>query len=85
MDGILKEKEKKLEQLELDERIAEKRKNIAERRRVEKQMKKGEGHNWRKTLGIIKGLKPDKEILQDLYAVGGDLKEYSNPNRLRRL
>ena len=85
MDGLLKKKEKELAKLEIEEEIAGKKRAIAEQRAIEKKMKKSEGRDWKKILGIVRGLKPDREVLQDLYTVGGDLKEYSNPNRLRRL
>ena len=85
MDNLLKKKEKILERLEFDEKIAGKEKTIAEQKRLTKQMKKGEGRDWKKILGVVKGLKPDKEAIQDLYTIGGDLKEMSNPKRLRRL
>jgi len=88
MDGILKDKEQKLERLELDERIAEKEKNIAERRRIAKQMKRGEGKDWKKILGVVRAIRPNQETIQTLYSLGGgpeSLKEMGSPKRLRRL
>ena len=88
MDGILKDKEKKLERLALDERIAEKQQSIAEKKRVEKQMKRGEGKDWKKVLGVVKHIRPNREAIQDLYTLGGgseSLREMGSPKRLRRL
>ncbi len=85
MDSILRDKEQKLERLAVDEQIADKKSKIAERRKLEKGFKKGEGRDWKKILGVARGLKPDQEVIQTLYAAGGDLKEYSEPGKLRRL
>ena len=85
MDGLLKKKEKELAKLELDEEIAGKRRSIAEQRAIEKKMKHSEGRDWKKILGVVKGLASNPEKLQDLYGVSGDLKEYSRPSKLRRL
>jgi len=89
MEGLLKKKEQQLEELGYDEAIAEKRRSISEKKKMEKAYKKTEGRDWKKVMGVVKGLRPNKEAIHDLYGMGGgnedSLREMSNPSRLRRL
>ena len=81
----INDKERKLASLEVDKRISEERRAIAEQKALEKKMKKGEGKDWKKMLGVVKGLGANKEALQNLYAINPELKEMSKPGKFRRL
>lgn len=83
----LDDKEKKLEELALDEEISTKKMSIAQKKAVEREAEKKYGRDWRSILGIAyKSIKPNKEVMQDMYAAGlGDLRDESRirPRRLR--
>ena len=75
MDGRLERKEDELERLEIDDRIAERRRSIAERKALERQAKRQYGSNWRKVVGLVGKIKPDEEVIQTLYSVNPGLGE----------
>lgn len=80
MDKELKEKEKTLEKLSIEDEVEEKRLSIAQKRHIEKQLKSEEGIGWKKVMGIIGKLKMDKEQAQTLFSQGHELRELSKPN-----
>lgn len=77
----IKEKEEELQELEVDYEIAKKRSEIAERKALEHEMKKKYGRDWKKILGWAKGLRPNKEVIEDLYIAGGS----SSTQRMRNM
>jgi len=77
----IKEKEEELAELEVDYEIAKKRSDIAERKALEHEMKKKYGRDWKKIIGWAKGLRPNKEVIEDLYIAGGS----SSTNNLRNM
>jgi len=89
VEGIFKKKEKELEELGYDEAISEKRRSIAEKKRAERDFRKREGRDWKKVLGVVKAIKPNRESIHDLYGMGGggesSLRDMSKPDKLRRL
>ena len=74
----LKDKELTLERLELEDEIASREMSIAQKKSVEKEMKKKHGRNWRKILSV------DTKKMMDLYAVNPELREMTRPYNLRR-
>jgi len=84
MDEI-ERKERKLENLTIDEQIDEKRSSIAVRKALEKDLKRKHGPNWKSILGLIGKIKPNREAIQELYSAGAELKDSNNPRRFRRL
>lgn len=84
----IKEKEQELAELDVDYEIAKKRSDIAERRALEHEMKKKYGRDWKKILGWAKGLRPNKEVIEDLYLAGGssstqNLRNMSRPGQIK--
>ncbi len=82
MDDILKEKEKTLERLHVDKEIASEEAAIAEKKALEAKLKKEYGTNWKKILGVVKGIKPNREAIQDLYSVSPELRELGRPPKM---
>ena len=85
MDEQLKDRERTLERLRVDDEIAGERMNIAQKRAVEREMKQKYGRDWKKILGYVGKLKPNREAIQDLYSVNPELRELSNPRGLKKL
>ena len=88
MADAIKEKEKQLAELEVEEEIASKRAEIAEKKALEHDMKKKYGRDWRKLFGgFRKAIRPNKEVIEDLYCMGGDnqrrLRDMSRPDKIR--
>ena len=88
MADAIKEKEKQLAELEVEEEIASKRADIAEKKALEREMKKKYGRDWRGLWGAFrKGIRPNKEVIEDLYCMGGgqqqQLRDMSRPDRIR--
>lgn len=84
MRRVLDEKEQELEEMRLKNQIQDQRTSMAEKKAMERRMKKLEGRDWKRVLGLIKGLKPDREVLQDFYGVNPALREGHNPRGFRR-
>lgn len=86
MGDQIREKERELAELEVDKEIATTKADIAEKRALEHEMKKKYGRDWRKILGWAKGLRPNKEVIEDLYVLGGKsskIREMSRPDKIR--
>jgi len=82
----IKEKEQELAELEVDNEIAGKRAEIETKKKLEREMKKKYGPDWRKILGIVRGIKPNREVIEDLYIASGKtekLKDMSRPDKVR--
>ena len=85
-DKELREKERILESLGVEENIAERRRSIAEKKALEKDAKARHGSNWKKIVGNVSGsIRPNMEAVQNLYASDPELREMSRPGKLRRL
>lgn len=80
MSDILIAKEKELAEKKLDNQIEQEKAEIAQKKRIEHDMRKDMGPDWKKVFGI----KPRKDTLQDLYAISPDLRNMSIPTRARR-
>ena len=85
MDSMLRQKERKLEGLRIDNEIAEERAGIAEKKAIERDMKKKYGPDWKKILGIVRGIKPNREAIQDLYTLNPELRDLNKPGGGKRL
>ena len=85
MDRELRNRGIELDKLEMDDEIASRRMSIAQKKAVEREMRRKYGRDWRKVLGLVGKLKPNSEALQDLYTVNPELRDLNNPGRLRRL
>jgi len=84
----IRDKEEELSELEVDFEIAKKKSDIAEKKALEHEMKKKYGRDWKKILGWAKGIKPNKEVIEDLYMAGGDsgsssMRDMSRPGKVR--
>lgn len=84
----IRDKEEELSELEVDLEIASKKTAIAEKRALEHEMKKKYGRDWKKILGWAKGIKPNKQVIEDLYMAGGkpdtdSMRRTSQPGRIR--
>jgi len=81
------ETEKQVEKYEEKSEVADARIAHLERKKIERNLKKSEGKDWKKILGIIGKMRPrvDKEAVQTLYSMGSDLREQSEPGKLRKL
>ena len=84
MDKELSEKERQLEIVKLDSEIEQHRLSIEEKRALERAMRKQEGRNWRKILGVVKGMRPNPEVVHDLYTINPALRELAKPPSVRR-
>lgn len=85
MDESVIKKEKQLEELRIDHEISDERAAIAEKRALEAKLKKEYGHDWKKILGYAKGLKPNREAIQDMYSINPELKDLTRPPDLSHL
>ena len=84
MDDKLKSKEKKLSLLETESEIVSKEAEIAQKKALEAEAKAKYGKGWRKILGVVKSIKPDREVIMDLYGLGaGDttLRDLNDPRK----
>ena len=79
MNEETKQREIKIQKIEEETELVEKRISLKEKKRIERQLKNEEGEGWKKVVGIIGRLKADPEQLQNLYASGRDLKDASIP------
>jgi len=84
----IKEKEKQLAELEVEEEIASKRAEIAEKKALEREMRKKYGRDWRGLWGrFSKAVRPNREVIEDLYCMGGGqqqkLRDMSRPDKIR--
>lgn len=77
----IRNKEEELAELDVDLEIAGKRADIAEKKALEHEMKKKYGRDWKKIIGWAKGLRPNKEVIEDLYIAGGS----SSTNSMRNM
>jgi len=83
-----KEKEEELEKLDIDLKIADKKADISQKKALEHEMKHKYGRDWKKILGWAKGIRPNKEVIEDLYIAGGDsgsssLRDMSRPGGVK--
>jgi len=86
MDSMLRKKEQKLEHLKIDSEIAEERASIAQKKAYEREMKSKYGSDWKKILGVVKtSIRPNREAIQDLFAINPELRDLSRPGGGRRL
>lgn len=79
MKGSVKDREKKLDSLEVDEEIAQKEANIAQLKAVKAELKRRYGRHWGKYLKIH----PNTASLTDLYAVDPSLRDLFKPRMSR--
>ena len=84
----MREKEEELAELDVDLEIAKKRADISERKALEHEMKKKYGRDWKKVFGWAKGLRPNKEVIEDLYIASGSsstnsMRDMSRPGRVK--
>ena len=84
----IRDKEEELSELEVDLEIASKKTAIAEKKALEHEMKSKYGRDWKKIMGWAKGLKPNKEVIEDLYIASGkssgdNMRNTSRPDRVR--
>jgi hypothetical protein len=73
----IKDKEKELDNLELDEAIETRETRIAQLKAAKAELKKKYGHNWSKLLKV----KANTQRIEDLYAVDPGLRELCVPRR----
>lgn len=76
MGDILEGKERKLEGLTIDREIAGKETDIAREKAIAREMKKKYGSDWKHILGIVgKSIRPNREAIQDLFAINPELRD----------
>lgn len=78
--GSVKDKERELDTLEVEEEIESKKANIAQLKAVRAELKRKYGRDWRKILNI----KASGAKIEDYYAVDPSLREMCVPRRSRR-
>ena len=82
MGDEFKDKMQKLDNLKIEDEIAEERMKIAQKKAVEADMKKRYGRDWKK---ILKLVKVDREAMLTMFGPSNELKELSRPrSRLPR-
>lgn len=80
----IKDKERRLAELEVDDEIESKKVSIAQKKAQEAEARKVYGRDWKKILGVVKSLKPDMETVHTLYGQGiGHLRKYNDPGSFR--
>ncbi len=85
----IRDKEEELSELEVDLEIASKKTAIAEKKALEREMNKKYGRDWKKTIGgWAKGIRPNKEVIEDLYIASGkssdnSMRDISRPGRVK--
>lgn len=86
MDDAIKNKERQLEKLEVDDELATKRLSISQKKAMEREAKQKYGRDWKKILGgALKSIRPNQERVQDLYSMGIGGEELRNMNRPDRI
>lgn len=85
MDAEMREKERAIERLALDEEVESKKKTIAELQALKREAKRKYGSNWKQILGIIGSLKPNMDSVHTLYTADPSLRELSKPGSLSNL
>lgn len=79
------DKERELDKLTIEDEIMDKRVSIAQKKAIEKEAKAKYGRDWRKILGYVRALKPNMEVIHDLYGMGlGHLRDLSDPRKIGR-
>ena len=84
MGDVLKEKEKELEKVKIEDEIEGYKASRAKKKAIEKKMKKEYGRDWKKVLGFAGNLL-DPETKQSLYSVNPGLRDLSGTKGLRKL
>jgi hypothetical protein len=84
MDTEIRDKERKLEHLKVDNEIEKEKVDIAQKKALEAEAREKYGSNWKKVLGWAKGLKPDQEKVSDLYSMGVGGEELRSLNDPRK-
>jgi len=80
VDEYIKNKERKIEHLRLENEEADQRVSLAQKKAIIREAKRRYGPDWRKVLGLVKSIKPDIETVHELYGLGiGDLRELTKP------
>ena len=83
----VKEQEKKISMLELEDEELDKELSVTQKKAAIAEAKKLYGKDWKKVLfGALKSLRINKETLQTLHGLGVDssLREYNDPRALSR-
>lgn len=88
MDDFIKDKEKSIERLKLQNEEEDQKVSLAQKKALEREAKAKYGRDWKKVLGYAgkaaRSIRVNKEAMHDLYGMGlGDLKEASRPPRMR--
>lgn len=82
MDEQLKDRERSIEKLKLLNEEEDQKLSLAQKKALEHEARKKYGRDWKKILGYVKALKPDPEVIHDLYGVGlGHLRDLNDPRR----
>lgn len=87
MDKDIKEKERRISLLQLEDEELGKELSVEQKKAAIAEAKKLYGRDWKKILfGAIKGLKVNKENLQTLHGLGVNsaLREMNDPRALRK-
>lgn len=85
MDNEVREKERELDKMSLEDEMTSKELSIAQKKALIREAKAKYGHDWKKVLGMVgKSIHVNSENMQTLYSQGlGDLRDLSDP-RVRR-
>lgn len=85
---VIKENERKAEELRSEDEVMDVRKSIAEKKAAEAEAKRLYGRDWRKMIGnVFRKAKVNQDALMSLHSmgVGGqELRDLNNPAYLRR-
>lgn len=72
---------REIDKLELENELEDRRLSVAQKKAARKEMERTYGTDWKKILGKgMTSIKPDMEVVHNLYSVGADLKDL---NRVR--
>lgn len=86
MDEALRDKDRKLERLKIENEIEGERVSIAQKKALEREARQKYGRDWKKILGIVRSIKINPEALQTLHSMGvsgEELRDLSRPGGKR--
>lgn len=87
MNSNIRGQERKLELLRVENEVAGEEVSLAQKKALIREAKQKYGRDWKKVLGLAKGIRINSEAVQNLHSLGvgdSELRNLSNPFRSQR-
>jgi len=86
IDPEVRDKERKIEKMRLTSEELDQEREIEEKKAAIREAKRAYGRDWKKILGFAKGLRPNMEVVHDMYSTDlGHLRDAGDPRQSRRM